>query len=545
MQDTVVRLKSAGSPSPRVDQGIRSMPTSVPTSARAFPSTPRVDRYFASETAEAARRRLTECVERGEGPALVIGAAGCGKTMLLEVLAKTFADRLRVVRLAGAQVCTRRAMLQAVLHGLGEAYHGLDDGEMRLALADSFSATEEPPVTILVDEAQALPVRLLDELRLMAATVVDGEPRVMLVLAGTNTLDEAFTSPDLDSFNQRIAARCYLSPLTRSESIQYVRAHVAAVGGDPDALFTPDAYDALFQATDGTPRLLNQLGDRALVLAVERGEQLVTGDAIQEAWSDLHQLPAPWHTPSVTPPAFTEEALPHEEVEPAIAFQAEETPAEEPEADAVDQPRGVWNADEGLDLAARSVESRETIDSACVSYAFPTRPVEPIPTPVTPTPTPPPAAEPEAADETDAPEPTPEDTADEPLASDPFDEAFDDEEVVLDRYSKLEAVLRPGVARVENRREVEFGRMFEALTPAVESLIDDVESTLDDAAADSGFSVVSSEPPIEPLEDEFDDMDVDFDDEEPLLVIEEDEPESAGDVARRDYTRLFSSLRQA
>ena len=89
--------------------------------------------------------------------------------------------------------------------------------------------------------------------------------------------------------------------------------------------------------------------------------------------------------------------------------------------------------------------------------------------------------------------------------------------------------------------------MFEALTPAVESLIEDVESKLD-AAQESGLTVVSSEAAEEfdlgPSEAPAEDVSS-TEADEPMLVIEDDEPESPGEVARQEYTRLFSSLRQA
>ena len=84
---------------------------------------------------------------------------------------------------------------------------------------------------LLVDEAQALPPALLDELRVMTNLVRGGVPRVRLVLAGSAALEEAFASLELESFSQRLSARCYLAPLSREETSQFIRAQVAASGG--------------------------------------------------------------------------------------------------------------------------------------------------------------------------------------------------------------------------------------------------------------------------------------------------------------------------
>ncbi|MEX0611550.1 MAG: AAA family ATPase, partial [Pirellulales bacterium] len=266
---------------------------------RVFPSYPQVARYFPSQSMEDARRRLGRAIERGDGPGLVIGAPGTGKSLLLQVLAAQYHERFDVVLLAVARICTRRALLQAVLFELGLPYKIRDEGELRLSLLDHLLSDDECPagLLLLVDEAQTLPVALLDELRVMSNLVRGGIPRVRLVVAGSAALEEAFAHPELESFGQRLAARCYLAPLGRDETIHFVRAQLAASGGAPDEIFAADAWDAIFEATDGVPRLVNQLCDRALFFAAADNRQPIDRDVIQRAWSDLQQLPTPWDTP--------------------------------------------------------------------------------------------------------------------------------------------------------------------------------------------------------------------------------------------------------
>jgi hypothetical protein len=153
-------------------------------------------------------------------------------------------------------------------------------------------------VVLLVDEADALPVRLLEELRALTNIAVDGLPLVSLVLAGGPILEERFADPQLDMFAQRIAARCYLATLSREETLQYVRSQVAAAGMKPERLFTEDALEAIHAATGGVPRMINQLGDQLVWMAEETGCAPLDATLVQQAWSDLQQLPAPWNTES-------------------------------------------------------------------------------------------------------------------------------------------------------------------------------------------------------------------------------------------------------
>ena len=152
---------------------------------------------------------------------------------------------------------------------------------------------------LIIDEAHTLPIRLLEELRMLTNVVRDGQSRVRLVLAGGSRLDERFAHPKLESFNQRVAARCYLPPMNRMETDDYVRAQLAVAGGAADVIFGDEAFRAIFQATDGIPRLVNQVCNHALTLACQAGCRKLEAVNIEEAWADLQQLPAPWHEKSV------------------------------------------------------------------------------------------------------------------------------------------------------------------------------------------------------------------------------------------------------
>ena len=141
--------------------------------------------------------------------------------------------------LSSGRLSTRRALLQAILFELGQPYRGMDEGELRLALVDYLTAGEDCPqgMVLLVDEAHTLPLRLLEEIRMITNLVRDGQPAVRLVLAGGCVLEERFASPKLESFSQRIVARCYLESFNRTETQQYIRAQIdAAGGGGEDAL---------------------------------------------------------------------------------------------------------------------------------------------------------------------------------------------------------------------------------------------------------------------------------------------------------------------
>lgn len=263
--------------------------------SRPFSAAPNPELYFAAGAIEHARQTLTRSIERAEGVSVLVGPAGTGKSLLMQVLARQFADSYRVAMLASARLCTRRALLQNILFELKLPYRDMEEGELRLSLIDHLEPETSPGMLLLVDEAHTLPMRLLEEIRMITNLVRDGEPRVRLVLAGTRSLEERLAHPKLDSLNQRIAARCYLEALSTDETRQMVRHQLEAAGGHAHDVFQEEALTAIHQATDGVPRLINQVAEHSLILAGVGGVKPVHADGISEAWADLQQLPLPWN----------------------------------------------------------------------------------------------------------------------------------------------------------------------------------------------------------------------------------------------------------
>ena len=264
---------------------------------RPFASVPRVEEYYPATAMEGARQTLARCIERAEGVGIVVGPSGTGKTLLCELLAQQFRDGFEVAVLSCGRLSTRRALFQAILYELGQPYRGMDEGDLRLAMVDHLTAGEDCPqgMVLLVDEAHTLPLRLLEEIRMITNLVCNGQPRTRLVLVGGPVFEERLASPKLESFSQRIVARCYLESFNRAETQEYIHSQLDKAGGRGERVFPKEACQAVYRATDGVPRLINQLCDHALLLAYTRGRRQVGSAGVEEAWADLQQLPTPWN----------------------------------------------------------------------------------------------------------------------------------------------------------------------------------------------------------------------------------------------------------
>ncbi len=153
---------------------------------RPFASVPLVDHYFPAAAIEGSRTTLVRCLQRGEGAGLVVGPSGTGKTLLCLMLAEQFRNDFQVVMLASGRLSSRKALFQAILYELGRPYRDMDEGELRLAVIDYLNCGEGNPngMVLMVDEAHSLPLRLLEEIRMLSNLTRHGQPLVRMVLAG-------------------------------------------------------------------------------------------------------------------------------------------------------------------------------------------------------------------------------------------------------------------------------------------------------------------------------------------------------------------------
>ncbi|RLS32205.1 MAG: AAA family ATPase [Planctomycetota bacterium] len=265
-----------------------------PPSSRPFLAAPRVDFYHPARAIDAALHGTERGIRRAEGIGLVVGPPGTGKSLLLAKLAEHVRDDFDVALLSGARICTRRALWQAILAEIGEPYRGIEEGELRISVVERVRglAATGSGLVVLVDEANTLPTRLLEELRLLT-NIPTPLPAVHVVLAGTLAMEERLGMPRMESLTQRIGGRFYLEALDHADSVAYLRTQMKMAGLQWDAVFEPGSDDAVHSITDGVPRFINQLCDLTLVKAAEAGKKRVGPADIASAWRDIQRFPEP------------------------------------------------------------------------------------------------------------------------------------------------------------------------------------------------------------------------------------------------------------
>lgn len=484
---------------------------------RPFAATPVAGVFYPAAAIEAARQAVARCIERAEGPAVVLGPAGTGKSLLLARLAQEFASQFDVVHLAGGRISSVRALLQNVLFELKLPFRNLSEGELRLMLLDRLepSGRSSHGLLLLVDEAHVLPTKLIDELRMITNLVRGGEPRVRLVLAGDVRLEERLANPRLASFQQRVAARCYLQSLNREETAGYVREQLTLAGAQPGEIVSDETLASIHRVSDGVPRLINQLCDHALILAQVAGERRLTCERIEEAWADLQQLPAPQRsTPAESKETSIiefgslddDEPLPSARVTriDAPVARHHESPSHDvlTRIDAIQRQVALANSDDFNPLSLQESELE-------LSFEGPQH---------------------------------------------PFGGVFEEEEVVIDRYASLEAQTLRGAPRVSSSEGRAIATLMGTATPARRRLgIVSEEPTSDVAAVevDAEMHEEAFDPAADPVMPEYAPAAHQQASQPELVVVDtagDKHQTPAGDppgrAHRQEYRQLFARLRR-
>jgi general secretion pathway protein A len=141
-------------------------------------------------------------------------------------------------------------------------------------------------VVLVVDEAQNLSPEVLEQVRLLTNLETNTQKLLQIILIGQPELRELLARNELRQLAQRITGRYHLSPLSRDETLAYVRHRLRVAGATTD-IFSPAALAEVFRLSQGVPRVINVICDRALLGAYSLDRHRVTGPLVRHAASEV------------------------------------------------------------------------------------------------------------------------------------------------------------------------------------------------------------------------------------------------------------------
>jgi MSHA biogenesis protein MshM len=256
-----------------------------------FSITPDAAFFYPHEGAQAALNTLLVALRSGEGFLKIVGEVGCGKTVLCRQLLHTLHGECVTAYVPNPELGPRDLLLALA----GELGLQLPASATRYRLLDSLQAcllghaAQGRSVVLVVDEAQAIPVRTVESLRLLSNLETEKRKLIQIVLLGQPELDRKLARPEIRQLLQRITFSEHLGPMAAERVGPYLRhrLQVAAAGQavDPD-LFDPQAAHALANFSGGVPRVVNVLANKCLMLAYGENRRRVTAADVRLAAKD-------------------------------------------------------------------------------------------------------------------------------------------------------------------------------------------------------------------------------------------------------------------
>jgi len=260
-----------------------------------FRLTPDPSYLFLSSKHAETLAHLKLCLNESSGFVCITGEVGAGKTTLLRSFlselgpnvssAYTFVPPLTALELL-RRIC-REFKLPVADQTQGELVD-----ELHAFLMSQHRASRI--CVLILDEAQALSIELLEQIRLLLNLETNTEKLLRIVLVGQPQLRKLLLDPDLAQLNQRITLRWHLGPLSGRETAAYVRHRLAVAGGGAESpLFTRPALRAIHTISGGVPRLINMVAHRALLAAYVIRTPKVTRWVVMQAYREIQAVPLP------------------------------------------------------------------------------------------------------------------------------------------------------------------------------------------------------------------------------------------------------------
>ncbi len=229
------------------------------------------------------------------GFCVITGDVGAGKTTLLRSVLQSLDANVEVGLVSNTQCDSFEEFLRWILL----AFDLDQKDQSKVELYDTFvkylieQYDKGHPVTLIIDEAQHLGYKYLEQLRMLSNVNTEKGLLLQTILVGQPELWDLLRRPELEQFAQRISYDYFLAPLENTQLTQeYVQYRLEKAGGDTD-LFQQDTYSVIWEATGGVPRLINLLCDTALVYGYAEQKEVIDNEIVMQVIKDKERSFSP------------------------------------------------------------------------------------------------------------------------------------------------------------------------------------------------------------------------------------------------------------
>jgi type II secretory pathway predicted ATPase ExeA len=208
--------------------------------------------------------------------AILTGGSGCGKSSILRKFSETLDSEKYTLLYVSDSKLTPRWFYKGLLDGLGieaKFYRGDAKRQLHKQLA-VIREVHHKNVVVIVDEAHLLEKETLEEIRFVLNFQMDSMTPMSLVLTGQKELWDKLKQQRYEAIRQRIDITCELPLFDRSQTDEYIAAHLQYAGVNGD-IFTDEALSSIYKCSAGTARIINKICSHCLMNASQKGKKLV------------------------------------------------------------------------------------------------------------------------------------------------------------------------------------------------------------------------------------------------------------------------------
>lgn len=252
-----------------------------------FGITPNPAFFYSGNTRGEILSALLYAVTNGEGIVKVTGEVGCGKTMLCRMLEARLPAGVDVLYLVNPTLCPQE-VLHAIAAELGLDTAGRRSDEVVRALHAELIRrhAEGRRVVLLVEEAQAMPLETLEEIRLLTNLETARSKLLQIVLFGQPELDEHLSLPNMRQLRERITHSFDVPPMPRDQIPFFLSHRLRAAGYHGPELFSAGAVRLIARSSQGIVRRINVLADKSLMAAFAEDLPYVNSYHVRQAIED-------------------------------------------------------------------------------------------------------------------------------------------------------------------------------------------------------------------------------------------------------------------
>lgn len=257
-----------------------------------FTVTPDTKYFFPSEKHEEALNSLIFAIIERKGFAVITGEIGSGKTTVWHTLLNKL-DRTTKVALITNTHLTPKQMMIAILEEFDIPYKQHWPKIKMLNALNKYlieQITLGFNVVLVIDEAQNLTKSVLEEVRMLSNLETEKEKLIQIVLMGQPELRDVLRKKELTQLRQRIAVLYHIAPLDLSETQAYIQHRLRIAGAVDTVIFDNAAIEKIHAYSNGVPRLINMICDRALLTGFLREQKPITASVIDEVGKEMDGL---------------------------------------------------------------------------------------------------------------------------------------------------------------------------------------------------------------------------------------------------------------